>query len=344
MSHDKSKSIRDGDPGGGHGGVRDGDPGGGHGGFREGDPGGGHGRHAWLFAGSTALRPLYEQALTGWSSSVPPDMLWGPNKMPVEASNGHRFPADGWDPLLKAGAIAGRFAAIDGAIAATDPKAPPDQITADSSPADVKTADSNLIADLQALHAYQKSRKNYDIAEIRAQADNFVPYFCQLTGASEEVRPATFLLIMIGIQIGGLLSAHWKLNYMRARPHQTWPALAPCIPTPRHPSYPSGHALQSFLIAELIARAAPHLEVAARSLASRIARNREVAGLHYPSDTAASAGMIEKIMMQMDKLGSDYSDLLEAAKREYGPAKSPLLPHTIGPIAAKHTKPPRRPE
>ena len=45
---------------------------------------------------------------------------------------------------------------------------------------------------------------------------------------------------------------HFKKRFMRARPNQIEPRIEPLIEVPRHPSYPSGHATQNFLVAHLL--------------------------------------------------------------------------------------------
>jgi membrane-associated phospholipid phosphatase len=110
----------------------------------------------------------------------------------------------------------------------------------------------------------------------------------------------------------------------RPRPSQLSPALMPPIAVPGHASYPSGHSTQSHLLSGLLAQVMPasvttplpQLPGAPAPLplpnpppppppppiappfipwtgslldrlAERVSRNREVLGLHYPSDSAA---------------------------------------------------------
>ena len=72
----------------------------------------------------------------------------------------------------------------------------------------------------------------------------------------------------------------------------------PPIDVPGHASYPSGHATESYLLAGILkevmpAEASMQTDVndldstPLRRLAQRVARNREVLGLHYPSDSKA---------------------------------------------------------
>lgn len=79
----------------------------------------------------------------------------------------------------------------------------------------------------------------------------------------------------------------------RPRPYQ----LAKAYGLPLYPlmrtdamtaSYPSGHALTGFGMAEYYARKYPDCAAALRGLGERIAKSREITGIHYPSDTRVS--------------------------------------------------------
>jgi class 3 adenylate cyclase len=87
------------------------------------------------------------------------------------------------------------------------------------------------------------------------------------------------------------------------------------------PSYPSGHAIQSFLIARCLeqvvpvplgtAAALPDGQSPFRLLAERIAKLREVLGVHYPSDTRAGrrvAGLAFSLMMRCARIAGTAVD------------------------------------
>lgn len=56
---------------------------------------------------------------------------------------------------------------------------------------------------------------------------------------------------------------------------------------PKHPAYPSGHATKAYALAYFYARLFPARSDQLMAEAADVGRNREVAGLHYPSDTVA---------------------------------------------------------
>src|SRR5260370_20337017 len=90
---------------------------------------------------------------------------------------------------------------------------------------------------------------------------------------------------------------HYKFKYDRARPSRLSPRLMPPIDPPGHAAFPSAHATQARLIARCLEAVMPVHIIPVdgagaqpdpgplRQMADRIARNREVQGLHYPSDS-----------------------------------------------------------
>jgi hypothetical protein len=79
-----------------------------------------------------------------------------------------------------------------------------------------------------------------------------------------------------------------KKAYKRARPYEKFPEvhLAPGIKTDDY-SFPSGHACGAYYIASKLSDKFPHLSDGLYHLASRIAKTRIQAGVHYPSDVEA---------------------------------------------------------
>ena len=63
--------------------------------------------------------------------------------------------------------------------------------------------------------------------------------------------------------------------------------IIPWIKLPTHPAYPSGHATQSMFLAEYFSNYYPQYRQCFEDAAEEISVNREIAGLHYRSDTLA---------------------------------------------------------
>jgi hypothetical protein len=174
------------------------------------------------------------------------------------------------------------------------------------------------------------------LAEINAQADGLAAYFISFLDIDSERRPWTIELIRCGLAIGNILYMYYKQYFRRVRPSTICPGLVPPMGPPRHPSFPSGHSFLGHFIALLLLEIPevvhrfgeptlpgppfpvpmPAKPLVKPSLAkvmstayfftgpllwlgTRLGRNRERAGLHYRSDSAASrwlAGAISALL------------------------------------------------
>jgi len=171
---------------------------------------------------------------------------------------------------------------------------------------------ANEIRQLQML--MQDDRGRY-LAEAEAQADGLADYIIHFMAIDRYRYPWTVELISCGLAIGNIFYFYAKSVFRRVRPSFLCPGLVPPLGPPGHPAFPSGHSLLGHLIALLLLEikgvherfgiykveggpgekpvpttldgtapvASPLLW-----LAQRLAKNREVLGLHYPSDSSAS--------------------------------------------------------
>jgi acid phosphatase (class A) len=95
-----------------------------------------------------------------------------------------------------------------------------------------------------------------------------------LTKATNDIVPVIFIL---------------KQRYDRVRPGALELDISPAIDVPGHPAYPSGHSTIMHLTAYLLSELAPERREEFGARAREIAIDREIAGLHYPSDTLAGS-------------------------------------------------------
>ncbi len=107
-----------------------------------------------------------------------------------------------------------------------------------------------------------------------------------------------------------------KNKFDRVRAHKLDPTLATVIDVPEHGAYPSGHSTQAHAIAFLLSAMAPERSQEFESDALRVAVNREIAGVHYPSDSAAGRILARQIVDLM-LANRDYAALVESAKAEW---------------------------
>jgi hypothetical protein len=130
-----------------------------------------------------------------------------------------------------------------------------------------------------------------------------LPLGADVTAGSD----ATAILFQMIIWVGGVIGQHYKSRFMAERPSVLEPRLRPFLPVPAFSSYPSNHALQSFLMAEIFARAVPeHPGVSALFRAAReVSENREWAGLHVASDTEAGRKLARLVAPVMEEVLED---------------------------------------
>jgi membrane-associated phospholipid phosphatase len=217
------------------------------------------------------------------------------------------FPAAWWSPLLRAQRAHAEFVRT----AAWYSVAPP---PLDDSPQVLATE----IADLMTLRSLRAAR----MAEIVGQSESFTSVYTAFLGTTRGRRPATQTLVHLGIAVGMTVALRWKAHVNRARPAQVFPLLAPPVATPPHPAYPSGHATQTMLIARLVGAAMPPdlrgpMEGQLRAMANRIAGNREIAGLHYGSDTRAGFLLADAIAPLVLGTAIVKDEILPAAQAEW---------------------------
>ena len=135
------------------------------------------------------------------------------------------------------------------------------------------------------------------MAEAMAQNRAILQYFSGILDFNLRSRPATVYLCTAALRIASFQAMHYKFKYDRVRPSRLSPRLNPPIDPPGHAAFPSGHATQARLIARCLEAVMPATIIPIdgvgsqpdqgplRQMADRIARNREVLGLHYPSDS-----------------------------------------------------------
>lgn len=106
-----------------------------------------------------------------------------------------------------------------------------------------------------------------------------------------------------------------KLRFSRPRPSDLEPGLSPLVPVPGHPSYPSGHATLYRAVFEVLGELVPECREAWRGMAGEIAHRREIAGLHFASDSAAGNDLgaaIARDLLEGGHLKPMFDDLTEA--------------------------------
>lgn len=107
-----------------------------------------------------------------------------------------------------------------------------------------------------------------------------------------------------------------KKHFARARPTQLDPELTTVIDVPPHAAYPSGHAAQSYSYALVLSALDPGNSEKYINLALDIAHRREIAGVHYPSDSRSGQMLAKQVVEAMLK-DEKIQQRLALAKKEF---------------------------
>lgn len=94
-----------------------------------------------------------------------------------------------------------------------------------------------------------------------------------------------------------------KYKNNRVRPSFLTKKLKPCIEVPGHASYPSGHSMQAYMLAHILSDKYVNKKEDLFRIADKIAKNRELAGVHYRSDTEFGKYLAKKLYILLKKDG-----------------------------------------
>jgi acid phosphatase (class A) len=114
-----------------------------------------------------------------------------------------------------------------------------------------------------------------------------------------------------------------KKQFNRVRPHFLQADINPTIDVPGHPAYPSGHSSQAHLFARILGELMPSRRADFLKSAFEVAVRREIAGVHYPSDTAAGALLAESYFRYLSG-NPDFLTAVAKARYEWHPDRSGL--------------------
>jgi membrane-associated phospholipid phosphatase len=134
-------------------------------------------------------------------------------------------------------------------------------------------------------------------AEILAQLGPPLDFFGSIGFLGAARTPWTIRLLLAAFGLAGHVEMRFKHGLACRRPNEFSPQIQPMIPTPEHGTLPSGHATEAFTLASVLWAVLRHSDNTVyrepewgdqiMRLASRIAINRTVAGVHFPVDSAA---------------------------------------------------------
>jgi acid phosphatase (class A) len=146
-------------------------------------------------------------------------------------------------------------------------------------------------AELDELLRLQATRTPAAVRRAQQDATISIFRFADALGSPPGFNPSALpLFAELFERIGrdeGLFMNTAKDAFGRPRPFVTEKRLDPVVPRPPSASYPSGHTTWAITVAIVLADMLPERRAQIFARADEFAHNREVGGVHYPSDVAA---------------------------------------------------------
>jgi acid phosphatase (class A) len=146
-------------------------------------------------------------------------------------------------------------------------------------------------AELDELLRLQASRTPAEAKRAAEDATVSIFRFADALGSPPQFNrqelPLTTMLFNRIARDESLFMGTAKDAFGRPRPFVTERRLAPVVDKPDSASYPSGHTTWAVACAIVLADMLPERRTQIFARADEYAHNREVAGVHYPSDVAA---------------------------------------------------------
>lgn len=131
-----------------------------------------------------------------------------------------------------------------------------------------------------------------DQEDIVDKYDDFLDEFEKACTKEYLIFPKEYINELVNESVEIITKLKWKYN--RPRPYQLAPVLG--IPlrfdikeSAKSPSYPSGHACQSKLVANVLSLMFPEMTEKFQKIADKVAYSRYIGGLHFPSDLVYGA-------------------------------------------------------
>jgi acid phosphatase (class A) len=152
-------------------------------------------------------------------------------------------------------------------------------------PPDENLSEAKLVFNLK------KFRKKLIVEQINRENLDILDFFFEEIGSEKIDSTLIHSKLSDVLYDVGLVVLDLKTRFNRVRPSVVLSSIDPILDVPWHSSYPSGHSAQATVVSELMANLFPNKRRSFDQLAKRIGKNREIAGLHYPSDTFAGRNL-----------------------------------------------------
>lgn len=171
------------------------------------------------------------------------------------------------------------------------------------------------IAYLKKLTAQRAGKKSAIEAEVLVTNFRYGTHtYASLT--TDPKYRATSKVILAAYHDLAIATFVMKQKFNRVRPSILDKDLGHTIQIPTHPAYPSGHATGAYVIAYLLQELDPESAQTYLKAAKQITENREIAGLHYPSDSEAGRLLARQLTDSLLN-HSSFKRLMEEARKEW---------------------------
>jgi acid phosphatase (class A) len=168
-------------------------------------------------------------------------------------------------------------------------------------------------ADMAEVQAVYHSATSNDIAAANSENKFNVFNFTPAIGAffqSNNLPKTTAFFERVQAD-ARTVTDNAKDYYNRPRPYVVDPSLAHAKPK-KHPSYPSGHASETMVLALVLADLFPDKHDAIIAISRNISWHRVEIGDHYPTDIYAGHVLAQAIVKQLKKSDAFQNDFAEA--------------------------------
>lgn len=172
------------------------------------------------------------------------------------------------------------------------------------------TGSQTMLDEIEYLHQLESNRTNDDnlLIEDQVWRINIVKSIIGPFKEDQDLYKLAYDASLTEAMVTPLFIS--KLHFDRVRPSFYDTSLQPSIEVPPHPAYPSGHATQATTVALILSCQDPDNREFYINNAARVGWNRELAGVHYPSDTAAGVRLAQHVFLDVAR----EVGLLNAAK------------------------------
>lgn len=173
---------------------------------------------------------------------------------------------------------------------------PDDDMKIDPAPtAEVETKE---VAELLKIQA-KRTAEDCQFAGFAANSKTRELYLGHASLTNDEVDRAMPVLEKVAA-VAKRVAGDFKEKYKRHRPYSADKRIKPCVDLPGNSqSYPSGHTVHAMATACTLEMIYPEKAKAIREYADKLAEQRLIGGVHFPSDVEAGKKLAEQLCRKL---------------------------------------------